>query len=146
MYNGHILTDTLLHMDMTDAINILIYSEGQVEESGYMSDDHLDGYAVWLLWARQYVEPLREYLREYYRLGPDIDPIHSGDLRIYPEMMPDFGKRRILPYTIHQRVGQAVIIPAMTPHYVRLNVIGPLQSSFYYFLGPEQDECYENSM
>ena len=62
MYNGHILTDTLLHMDMTNAISILIYSEGCVGERGALSDDNSDGYAVWLLWAHQDVEPLCDYL------------------------------------------------------------------------------------
>ena len=49
MYNGHILTDTMLHMDMTDAINISIHMEGKAEEGvEYWLDD--EPHAVWLLW------------------------------------------------------------------------------------------------
>ena len=118
MYNGHILTDTMLHMDMTNAINISIHMEGKAEEGAeYWSDD--EPHAVWLLWRREDVEPLRNYLRQYFHLGLDDDPINLGNLRISPTMFPDFEAREILPYMIRQRVGQAVIIPALTPHYVR---------------------------
>lgn len=120
MYNGHILTNTLLHIDMTNAINILIYLKGCVDERGALSNNS-GGYSVWLLWAHQDVEPLCDYLRGRYSLGPEVDPIHSGDLHIYPEMMPDLTKCDTLPYKIQQQVGQAVIIPSMTPHYICLS-------------------------
>ena len=130
---------------MTDAINILIYSEGCVNERGALSNNS-DGYAVWLLWARQDVEPLRDYLQGHYSLGPKVDPIHSGDLCIYPEMMPDLTKHDILPYKIQQQVGQAVIIPAMTPHYVRLSCDRSHTELIHHFSGHEPDKCYENSL
>lgn len=116
MYNGHILTDTLLHMDITDAINIAIYTEGR----DYDVNEE-EGYAQWLLWSRHDIERLRKYLRDYFGLGADIDPINLGDLRITRDMCAELIKLGIEPYEIHQRVNQAVVIPARTPHYVRIH-------------------------
>lgn len=103
-------------MDMADAINIAIYMEGRV--------DDVDGeYAKWLLWSRCDRERLRDFLREHFTLDTDVDPINSGDLRITEDMLVELTKRGIQPYIIHQRVNQAVIIPALTPHYVRLHLV-----------------------
>lgn len=33
MYNGHVYTDTMLHMDVADTINFPVYMEGLGEES-----------------------------------------------------------------------------------------------------------------
>lgn len=120
MYNGHTYTDTLLHMDITDAINISVYMEGRGEESEWWKDGQ-GPHALWLLWRRDDIEPLRQFLREYFGLDPNIDPINSGDLRITPRMLEGFKSHKIEPYIIRQGVGQAVVIPALTPHYVRLD-------------------------
>lgn len=103
---------------MADAINFPLHMEGRGEESRWWSDD--EAHALWLLWLREDVERLREYLREHFNLGPDIDPINSGNIRITPDMLEELESRGIRPYVFRQRTGQAVIIPALTPHYVRL--------------------------
>lgn len=125
MYNGHAYTDTMLHMDMADAINFPIYMEGRGEDSDWWSGD--EAHALWLLWPRENLGRLQEYLREYFRLDSNIDPINLGDLRITPNMLDEFKARGIQPYVFRQRVGQAVVIPALTPHYVCL--YGPI--TFY---------------
>lgn len=116
MYNGHMYTDTMLHMDASDAINFPLYMEGRGEESEYWSGDK--AHAFWLLWHRTDVEALREFLREHFQLDPGVDPIHLGDLRITPEMLREIEARKIWPYIVRQQIGQAVIIPALTPHYI----------------------------
>lgn len=125
MYNGHTYTDTMLHMDITDAINIPLYMEGRGEESQWWVDNE-GPHALWLLWRRQDVKPLRKYLREHFSIRSNIDPINLGNLRITPDMFEAFKSREIEPYVIRQRIGQAVIIPALTPHYVRLDTDGSL--------------------
>lgn len=105
----------MLHMDMADTINIAIYMEGR-------DSDVDEEYALWLLWARQDVERLRNFLRHHFSLGADVDPINSGDLRITQDLLTELTKHGLEPYIIHQRVDQAVIIPALTPHYVRFHL------------------------
>lgn len=124
MYNGHIGTDTMLHMDITDALNFPVYMEGLCKESEWLTGDETEPFALWLLWRREDVGLLQEYLRAYFKLLPNIDPINSGDLRITPNMLEGFEARRIRPYVVRQHVGQAVIIPALTPHYVRSSLCG----------------------
>lgn len=111
----------MLHMDWGDAVNFPIHMEGRGEESDWWSGD--DPHALWLFWRREDVGRLRECLRELFGLGPDIDPINLGELRIVPDMLEEFKAHGIQPYIFRQRVGQAVIIPALTPHYVRLYTI-----------------------
>ena len=98
MYSGHTYTDTLLHMDMADAINFPIYMEGLGKDSEWWSGN--EAHALWLLWLREDVEPLREYLREHFQLGPDINPINLGDLRITPNMLGAFKTWGLQPYIV----------------------------------------------
>lgn len=108
--------DTILHMDITDAINIPVYIEGQGEESKWWLGD--EAHTLWLLWQCEDVEPLRENLLDHFQLGWYFDPINIGDLHI--NMLEVFEVCRIWPYVVCQWMGQAVIIPALTPHYVCL--------------------------
>lgn len=112
MYNGHIRTDTHLHMDVTDAVNIAMYMEGQ-------DPDADSPYALWLLWSRDDREALRRLLRECFNLPAVEDPINSHNVRITEDLLAKLTRGGIRPYIIHQRVNQAIIIPALTPHYVR---------------------------
>ena len=134
MYNGHIGMDTMLHMDMTDALNFPVYMDGLSKESEWLTGDKTEPFALWLLWRREDVGPLQEYLRVYFNLLPNIDPINSGDLHITPDMLEEFEARRIRPYIVRQRVGQAVIIPALTPHYVRSSFIWINSYQTHFFL------------
>ena len=95
MYNGHIGTDTMLHMDMTDALNFPVYMDGLCKESKWLTGDETEPFALWLLWQREDVGPLQEYLRVYFNLLPNIDPINLGDLCITPDMLEEFEARGI---------------------------------------------------
>ena len=90
MYNGHIGTDTMLHMDMTDAFNFPVYMDGLCKESKWLTGDETEPFALWLLWRCKDVGPLQEYLRVYFNLLPNIDLINSGDLHITPDMLEEF--------------------------------------------------------
>ena len=93
-------TDTTLHMDMADAINFPVYMEGRGEESEWWLDD--EPHALWLLWQREDVEPLRGYLRDHFQLGLNINPINLGDLHITPDMFKAFKACGIQPYVVRQ--------------------------------------------
>ena len=56
--------DTLLHMDMADAINFLIYMEGLGKDSEWWLGNKV--HTLWLLWLHEDVEPLREYVQEHF--------------------------------------------------------------------------------
>lgn len=74
------------------------------------------GLARWELFAREDAPKLNDFLRE--RFG-GIDPISEGDIEMTQELLADIeSSLGIRPYTIHQHAGQAVIIPALAPHYV----------------------------
>ena len=76
-----------------------------------------DGFALWTLFAREDVPKLNEFLKEKFG---GFDPISNGDVEINDELFAEiWSKLAIQPYIIHQRAGQAVIIPALAPHYVR---------------------------
>ena len=60
MYNKDAYMDTILHMDITDTINIPVYMEGQGEESKWWLGD--EAHTLWLLWQCEDVGPLREHL------------------------------------------------------------------------------------
>ena len=114
--------DTILHMDITDAINIPVYMEGQGEESKWWLSD--EAHTLWLLWQCEDVELLREHLWDHFQLGWYFNPINIGDLHI--SILEVFKVCRIRPYVVCQWMGQAVIIPALTPHYVCLSLQGPI--------------------
>ena len=122
--------DTMLHMDAADAVKFSVYMEGLGEESEWWLGDEAEGYALWLLWGCKDVEPLWQYLREHFQLGLNIDPINLGDLHITRDMFEVLKARGIQPYVVHQQVGQAVIIPALTPHYVHLYTNWSFQTNF----------------
>lgn len=113
MYNGHTKGRTNLHRDMADAVNVMLHAEAQANGE--------DGFARWELFAPEDVPKLTEYLQE--RFGGD-DPISEADISITKELLEEiWSELGIRPYTIQQRVGQAVIIPALVPHYVCLSCI-----------------------
>ena len=82
--------DTMLHMDITDALNFPVYMEDLCEESEWLTGDETEPFALWLLWWHEDVGLLQEYLRVYFKLLPNINPINSGDLHITPNMLEGF--------------------------------------------------------
>jgi hypothetical protein len=101
---------TKLHMDLTDAVNIMIWAAENHGEPGY---------AVWHIFPAVTSSTLRTFLRDDVGITGPGDPIHSQTIYMTPAMLERlFVKHAIRPYTIRQRPGEAVFIPAGCPHQV----------------------------
>jgi hypothetical protein len=115
MYNAHGSKQgnrhgsTNLHMDLTDAVNVMVWA---AEKSGK------PGYAVWHIFTSDVSDMLRKFLREEGCTGSG-DPIHSQTVYLTPIMLQRLAtKYCVRPYTIHQHPGEAVYIPAGCAHQV----------------------------
>ncbi|KAJ6627360.1 hypothetical protein B0H10DRAFT_1779740 [Mycena sp. CBHHK59/15] len=104
---------TRLHMDMADALNIMIYAAPD--------PDGQEGCAAWDLFRAQDSDKIRKFLREKFKSKIKTqDPIHSqqvyldDDLR--RQLWQEYG---VLSYRLYQRPGEAVFIPAGCAHQVR---------------------------
>jgi lysine-specific demethylase 3 len=116
------LGTTKLHMDMADAVNIMVHAESRGDE---------EGYAIWDIYRAEDSEHIREYLKKFPNplvmkvlpdgSSPDQDPIHTQSFYLDPikrkELYQEFG---IYSHRIYQRPGQAVFIPAGCAHQVRI--------------------------
>lgn len=102
---------TKLHMDLSDAVNILVH-ESQSSTGG-------DGGALWHMFSREDTVRLSQILKAHPSYDGEGDPIHQQ--RIYLSafdlevLKRDHG---IVPFVIIQRRGQAVFIPAGCAHQV----------------------------
>ncbi|GBE89655.1 hypothetical protein SCP_1603190 [Sparassis crispa] len=100
---------TKLHMDVTDAVNIMLWAAS--------NHDGKAGSALWHIFPASSVAVLRNFLREhgFTALG---DPIHSQSMYLTPGLLDLLATYGVRPYVIHQHPGQAVFIPAGCPHQV----------------------------
>ena len=104
---------TRLHMDMADAINIMLYSS--------QTPNGQPGCAAWDLFRAEDAQKLRRFLRKKFKGQYQHDPIHSqqfyldSDLR--RELYNDYG---VKSFRIYQKPGEAVFIPAGCAHQVSL--------------------------
>lgn len=126
---------TRLHMDMADALNVMLYAA--------QCPDGTPGYAAWDLFRAEDSDKLRAFLKK--RFGPGArgnsgangqqaadkaaaamqeqmaahDPIHSQlfylDVVLRKALFDEFGVRS---YRIYQRPGEGVFIPAGCAHQV----------------------------
>lgn len=103
---------TRLHMDMADAINIMMHAEPR--------PDGTPGVAAWDLFRAEDAENLRRFLRKRYN-GTQMqhDPIHAQqiylDSRMLRELYKEYGIRS---HRVYQKPGDAVFIPAGCAHQV----------------------------
>ncbi|KAI0363036.1 hypothetical protein BV20DRAFT_1040111 [Pilatotrama ljubarskyi] len=99
---------TPLHLDVTSAVNILVYVHGS----------HLDQPgALWHIFPATETAKLREYLREV--LGGSLgDPIHARKTYINHSMREDLSRRGVRYYEIYQKLGDTIFIPAGCAHQV----------------------------
>ncbi|TFY60066.1 hypothetical protein EVG20_g7560 [Dentipellis fragilis] len=103
---------TRLHMDMADAVNIMLHAEP--------CPDGSPGVAAWDLFRWEDAAQLRKFLNKRFSNGGQAhDPIHSQqiylDSEMRKELFDDFG---IKSYRVYQRPGEAVFIPAGCAHQV----------------------------
>jgi hypothetical protein len=120
MYNAHGDTtnhlyqgSTRLHLDVTGAVNIMLYAANL--------PDGLPGGALWHIFALEVTPVLRDFMwtdLEIAYLGPG-DPIHDQNVYFTPERLQTLEKKHsIRPFTIIQRVRDAIHIPAGCVHQV----------------------------
>jgi hypothetical protein len=102
---------TKLHMDLTDAYNINLWA------TSTQTNDL--GYALWHLFLASDAPLLRKFLIEECGFTGSGDPIHAQYIYLTPDLLQRlFKKYGVLPYTIHQYPGEAVLIPAYCAHQV----------------------------
>lgn len=108
---GNIYGSTRLHMDVTSAVNLMLWAQCQ---------DGTPGWAVWHLFPREASPILRKFLVEDVGCDPENgDPIHSQKICMTAELLERLqAKYNVRPYVVHQRPGQAVFIPAGCAHQV----------------------------
>ena len=122
MYNAHATVQdddhngsTRLHLDLTDAVNIMIWTADIARETL--------GYALWHIFAAADLPVLRQFLMEQGIFRGKGDPVHSQTVCLTPKLLQLlFDKYGIRPYIIHQYLGQAVYIPAGCAHQVRYSI------------------------
>lgn len=103
---------TRLHMDMADAVNIMMYAAKR--------EDGSDGYAVWNIYRAMDSKLIREFLDEHFPSASEgLDPIHSQvhflDVALRKQL---FEEKGVGSYRIMQKPGEAVFIPAGCAHQV----------------------------
>ena len=103
---------TKLHLDVTDAVNILTWSSGAPSDCA----------AIWDIVPFQALPALRKFLRNTgLHIGAE-DPIHAQKIFLTNEMIQQFTARHKFPiWRIHQRLGDAVFVPAGCAHQVSMH-------------------------
>jgi hypothetical protein len=118
MYNANggesvddIYGSTKLHMDLTDAVNIMVWAAN--------CRDGSPGYALWHIFPPEAAEILRCFFQEEGFVVGSGDLIHLQNIYVHDGMLKRLAdKYNIRPYTIRQYTNQAVFIPAGCPHQV----------------------------
>jgi hypothetical protein len=122
MYNAHgdehnhlRQGSTRLHLDVTSAVNIMLYAVDLPDGS--------PGGALWHIFTPETASRLREFMRQH----PEIaysgigDPIHDQTTYLTPPLIQALDREYgIRPYTFMQHPGEAVYIPAGCAHQVRI--------------------------
>lgn len=107
---------TRLHMDMADAVNLMVYACNKPDGS--------PGEAVWDIFRAEDSEKIREFLRARGKSTSDTpynitDTIHSQqfyiDSAMRQQLHDEFG---VKSWRIYQKPGEAVFIPAGCAHQV----------------------------
>ena len=101
---------TLLHKDVSSAVNILTFSSNPTQGAPG---------ARWLIFRPEDSSDLCGYLKMKLQLADNVHPIHSQKCFVTDDMLPELASCGIRPYIIQQRVGDAIFIPAGAAHQVR---------------------------
>ncbi|KAJ8455629.1 hypothetical protein ONZ45_g18892 [Pleurotus djamor] len=99
---------TRLHMDLCDAINILL----PVDPSSS---------ATWYIFSPADSPRIREYLREKHQLSQSRDPIHEQQFSLFEEDIEVLRAAGLQPFVFDQMAGDVVLIPTGAAHQVRNN-------------------------
>ncbi|EPT02793.1 hypothetical protein FOMPIDRAFT_54959 [Fomitopsis schrenkii] len=102
---------TRLHMDMADAVNIMLYA-ADTPAGG-------EGCAAWDLFKAEDALKLRKYMRKKFKGQFQHDPIHSQQFYLdsthREELFKEYG---VKSHRVYQKPGEAVFIPAGCAHQV----------------------------
>ncbi|KAN0061482.1 hypothetical protein ACQY0O_006329 [Thecaphora frezii] len=110
---------TRLHMDMADAVNIMLYAEPPKEAD--LPEEHKPGVAAWDIFRAEDADKVRQFLREELDPRSEFkdDPIHIQRYFIDAELRVKLFRRYgVRGWRIYQRIGEAVFIPAGCAHQV----------------------------
>lgn len=112
IFDDHHAGSTRLHLDLSDAVNIMAYASKTADDS--------PGFAIWHIFAPEDSDRIRVYLRSRKEHGLIVgDPIHNQDDYLTPRMLAELkDEYMVRPYYIRQYVGDAVFIPAGCAHQV----------------------------
>ena len=107
---GNVLNGTTrLHLDVADAVNLATWTIDASRPS-----------AVWHIFPRGSVTELRKFLKEIFPDHGDDDPIHSQSFYLTDAQLERLAEDHdVVPWTIEQRLGDLIVIPAGCPHQVR---------------------------
>ncbi|KAJ7177326.1 Clavaminate synthase-like protein [Mycena crocata] len=118
MYNAHgnisgrTVASTRLHMDMADALNILMHAE--------VLPNGKPGGATWDIFRAEDAQQIRHFLRSEFPNRQVDDPIHGQEVFITDELLLRMHQTcGVKSYRVHQKVGEAIMIPAGCAHQVR---------------------------
>lgn len=110
---------TRLHMDMSDALNIMTYAAP--------APDGSPGRAAWDLFNSEDSEKLRAFLRKKFKGQFQHDPIHSQQFYLDEALRRELWEEyQVKSYRVYQAPGEAVFIPAGCAHQVGFPVIWDL--------------------
>lgn len=100
---------TKLHMDITDAVNVMTWSANPKEPG-----------ALWDIFAADCTEALKQFIQAEYGLVESKDPIHEQEFYLSDEMINRVvDQYHVRRWRVEQRVGDAIFIPAGCAHQVR---------------------------
>lgn len=103
---------TRLHLDLSDAINVLVCAENSSAGEA--------GGALWHIFSREDTVLLGTILKSHRSYQKTGNPIHQQTIYLTASDLEWLRKEHgIVPYCIIQRSGQAVLIPAGCAHQVR---------------------------
>ncbi|KAI0644323.1 hypothetical protein C8Q79DRAFT_876239, partial [Trametes meyenii] len=99
---------TRLHLDTTSAVNILVY-EADEDQPG----------ALWHIFLAEDLEKIRGYLRTSCNDEQDSpESLHAQSVYLTSSMLEELCLRGVRPFTVQQRYGDAIFIPAGCAHQV----------------------------
>ncbi|KAJ7505040.1 hypothetical protein B0H11DRAFT_1905114 [Mycena galericulata] len=116
MYNAHANLSgdhgsTRLHMDMADALNILLYATDR-------GPDEV-GCAAWDIFCAEDSNAIRDFIKKKFDIHSGQDPIHSQQVylndHLRQELWDNYG---VKSFRVYQTVGEAIFIPAGCAHQV----------------------------
>jgi hypothetical protein len=104
---------TRLHLDVTAAVNIMLYVADLPDGS--------PGCALWHIFPPEAAPAIRKFIEDEPEAGYNApgDPIHNQTTYLTPSLLQMLAQKHgIHPYRILQRAGDAVFIPAGCAHQV----------------------------